>query len=65
MALGETLTFAPEYAKAKSGAAHLFALFERTPAIDSYSQEGEKPVSATSVLNVLHMSLLLAVISPH
>uniref|UniRef100_A0A8C0G9J4 ATP-binding cassette sub-family B member 5 n=1 Tax=Chelonoidis abingdonii TaxID=106734 RepID=A0A8C0G9J4_CHEAB len=44
MALGETLTFAPEYAKAKSGAAHLFALFERTPAIDSYSQEGEKPV---------------------
>uniref|UniRef100_A0A8C3S2L4 ATP-binding cassette sub-family B member 5 n=1 Tax=Chelydra serpentina TaxID=8475 RepID=A0A8C3S2L4_CHESE len=45
MALGETLTFAPEYAKAKSGAAHLFALFERTPAIDSYSEEGEKPKS--------------------
>uniref|UniRef100_A0A8C0G9Z8 ATP-binding cassette sub-family B member 5 n=1 Tax=Chelonoidis abingdonii TaxID=106734 RepID=A0A8C0G9Z8_CHEAB len=45
MALGETLTFAPEYAKAKSGAAHLFALFERTPAIDSYSQEGEKPAA--------------------
>ncbi|EMP26624.1 ATP-binding cassette sub-family B member 5 [Chelonia mydas] len=45
MALGETLTFAPEYAKAKSGAAHLFALFERTPAIDSYSQEGEKPAT--------------------
>uniref|UniRef100_A0A8D0GR74 ATP-binding cassette sub-family B member 5 n=1 Tax=Sphenodon punctatus TaxID=8508 RepID=A0A8D0GR74_SPHPU len=43
MALGETLTFAPEYAKAKSGAAYLFALFERTPAIDNYSQEGEKP----------------------
>uniref|UniRef100_A0A8C3S2A9 ATP-binding cassette sub-family B member 5 n=1 Tax=Chelydra serpentina TaxID=8475 RepID=A0A8C3S2A9_CHESE len=45
MALGETLTFAPEYAKAKSGAAHLFALFERTPAIDSYSEEGEKPAT--------------------
>uniref|UniRef100_A0A8C3IBA7 ABC-type xenobiotic transporter n=1 Tax=Chrysemys picta bellii TaxID=8478 RepID=A0A8C3IBA7_CHRPI len=49
MALGETLTFAPEYAKAKSGAAHLFALFERTPAIDSYSQEGEKPVKFREV----------------
>ncbi|XP_006138405.2 ATP-binding cassette sub-family B member 5 isoform X1 [Pelodiscus sinensis] len=45
MALGETLTFAPEYAKAKSGAAHLFALFERTPAIDSYSQEGHEPAT--------------------
>lgn len=65
MALGEMLTFAPEYAKAKSGAAHLFALFERTPAIDSYSQEGDKPVSATLIISVLHTSLLLAIFSPH
>ncbi|KYO26786.1 ATP-binding cassette sub-family B member 5 isoform X1 [Alligator mississippiensis] len=43
VAVGETLTFVPDYAKAKSGAAHLFALFERTPAIDSYSEEGDKP----------------------
>nr|XP_033786801.1 ATP-binding cassette sub-family B member 5 isoform X3 [Geotrypetes seraphini] len=42
MAAGQTLSFAPDYAKAKSAAAHLFALFERIPAIDSYSQEGQK-----------------------
>ncbi|XP_048193780.1 ATP-binding cassette sub-family B member 5 [Perognathus longimembris pacificus] len=43
MAMGETLVLAPEYSKAKSGAAHLFALLERKPTIDSYSQKGKKP----------------------
>ncbi|KAM4688617.1 ATP-binding cassette sub-family B member 5-like [Discoglossus pictus] len=43
IALGFTLSFAPEYAKAKSAASHLFALFEREPAIDTYSQQGQKP----------------------
>ncbi|NWI87161.1 MDR1 protein, partial [Pitta sordida] len=44
MALGQTSSFAPDYAKAKISAAHLFLLFERVPAIDnSYSDEGEKP----------------------
>ncbi|XP_058534063.1 ATP-binding cassette sub-family B member 5 [Ochotona princeps] len=43
MVIGETLVLAPEYSKAKSGAAHLFALLEKNPAIDSYSQEGKKP----------------------
>ncbi|XP_069067578.1 ATP-binding cassette sub-family B member 5-like isoform X2 [Pleurodeles waltl] len=42
MAVGQTLSFAPDYAKAKSAASHLFALFDRTPAIDSYSEEGQK-----------------------
>uniref|UniRef100_A0A8C8RR84 ATP-binding cassette sub-family B member 5 n=1 Tax=Pelusios castaneus TaxID=367368 RepID=A0A8C8RR84_9SAUR len=56
MALGETLTFAPEYAKAKSGAAHLFALFERTPAIDSYSQEGDKPATFKGSLEFCDVS---------
>ncbi|XP_027629986.1 LOW QUALITY PROTEIN: ATP-binding cassette sub-family B member 5 [Tupaia chinensis] len=43
MAVGEALVLAPEYSKAKSGAAHLFALLEKKPTIDSHSQEGKKP----------------------
>ncbi|XP_050564999.1 ATP-dependent translocase ABCB1-like [Cygnus atratus] len=43
MALGQSSSFAPDYAKAKIAAAHLFVLFERVPLIDSYSEEGEKP----------------------
>nr|XP_009918408.1 PREDICTED: multidrug resistance protein 3-like [Haliaeetus albicilla] len=43
MALGQSSSFAPDYAKAKTSAAHLFLLFERVPSIDSYSEEGEKP----------------------
>ncbi|NXU20405.1 MDR1 protein, partial [Pardalotus punctatus] len=43
MALGQTSSFAPDYAKAKISAAHLFLLFERVPPIDSYSEEGDKP----------------------
>ncbi|KAL6081798.1 hypothetical protein STEG23_030119, partial [Scotinomys teguina] len=43
MAIGETLVWAPEYSKAKAGAAHLFALLKKKPTIDSCSQSGEKP----------------------
>ncbi|KAK2531311.1 multidrug resistance protein 1 [Columba livia] len=43
MALGQSSSFAPDYAKAKMSAAHLFLLFERVPSIDSYSEDGEKP----------------------
>ncbi|NXK03594.1 MDR3 protein, partial [Herpetotheres cachinnans] len=43
MALGQSSSFAPDYAKAKISAAHLFLLFESVPTIDSYSEEGEKP----------------------
>ncbi|KAM6421909.1 ATP-dependent translocase ABCB1 [Rhynochetos jubatus] len=43
MALGQSSSFAPDYAKAKISAAHLFVLFERVPSIDSYGEEGEKP----------------------
>ncbi|XP_025004168.2 ATP-dependent translocase ABCB1 isoform X1 [Gallus gallus] len=43
MALGQSTSFTPDYAKAKMSAAHLFLLFERVPLIDSYSEEGEKP----------------------
>uniref|UniRef100_A0A8C4WTK2 ATP-binding cassette sub-family B member 5 n=1 Tax=Gopherus evgoodei TaxID=1825980 RepID=A0A8C4WTK2_9SAUR len=43
LALGQTSSFTPDYAKAKISAAHLFMLFERAPLIDSYSEEGLKP----------------------
>ncbi|XP_006880348.1 PREDICTED: multidrug resistance protein 1-like [Elephantulus edwardii] len=43
LAIGETLVWAPQYSKAKSGAAHLFALLEKKPTIDSYSPKGKKP----------------------
>ncbi|XP_014447168.2 phosphatidylcholine translocator ABCB4 isoform X4 [Tupaia chinensis] len=44
VALGHASSFAPDYAKAKLSAAHLFMLFERQPLIDSYSEEGLRPV---------------------
>ncbi|XP_018431832.1 PREDICTED: ATP-binding cassette sub-family B member 5 isoform X1 [Nanorana parkeri] len=40
--IGQTLSFAPDYAKAKSAASHLFVLFNSQPAIDSYSEQGQK-----------------------
>ncbi|XP_036102172.1 phosphatidylcholine translocator ABCB4 isoform X7 [Molossus molossus] len=43
VALGHASSFAPDYAKAKLSAAHLFMLFERQPLIDSYSEEGLRP----------------------
>ncbi|XP_004604151.2 ATP-binding cassette sub-family B member 5 [Sorex araneus] len=42
MAMGETLVLAPEYSKAKSGAAHLFALLEKKPTTNNYNQEIKK-----------------------
>ncbi|XP_075128118.1 ATP-dependent translocase ABCB1-like [Leptodactylus fuscus] len=43
LALGQTSSFAPDYAKAKISAAHIFSLLERKPLIDSYSDVGLKP----------------------
>ncbi|XP_075683762.1 ATP-dependent translocase ABCB1-like [Rhinoderma darwinii] len=43
MALGQTSSFAPDYAKAKTSAAHIVSLLEREPLIDSYSAAGQKP----------------------
>ena len=45
LAVGQASQFAPDYGKAKAAAAKMFALFDRQPAIDSYSTVGEKPVS--------------------
>jgi len=45
MALGEASSFAPNASKAEVSAGHMFALFDRIPAIDSESVDGNKPVS--------------------
>ncbi|XP_027703707.1 multidrug resistance protein 1 [Vombatus ursinus] len=42
MALGQTSSLAPDYAKAKISASHIIMLLERKPLIDSYSEEGQK-----------------------
>ncbi|KAM8967104.1 ATP-binding cassette sub-family B member 5-like [Pelodytes ibericus] len=43
ISIGQTLSFAPDYAKAKSSASHIFQLFESEPTIDSFSHQGQKP----------------------
>uniref|UniRef100_A0A7N9CPR3 ATP-binding cassette sub-family B member 5 n=1 Tax=Macaca fascicularis TaxID=9541 RepID=A0A7N9CPR3_MACFA len=66
MAIGETLVLAPEYSKAKSGAAHLFALLEKKPTIDSHSQEGKKPLFDgvdAKELNVQWLRSQIAIVS--
>jgi len=45
MAVGQAGQFAPDYGEAKAAAAKIFALLDRQPLIDSYSTQGEKPVS--------------------
>lgn len=43
MAVGQTSSLAPDYAKAKISASHIIKLLEQKPVIDSYSDEGQKP----------------------
>ncbi|XP_073486150.1 ATP-binding cassette sub-family B member 5-like isoform X1 [Aquarana catesbeiana] len=56
VAVGQTLSFAPDYAKAKSAASHLFALFDREPTIDSYSLHGLKPGNCHGNLDLRQVS---------
>nr|XP_020843129.1 multidrug resistance protein 1 isoform X2 [Phascolarctos cinereus] len=42
MALGQTSSLAPDYAKARISASHIIMLLEQKPLIDSYSEEGQK-----------------------
>ena len=44
-AVGQTSSFAPDFATAKISAARLFKLLDRVPSIDSYDKEGLQPVS--------------------
>ena len=64
MGLGEASSFAPDYAKAKAAGGRLFALFNRTPEIDSSSEEGAKPVSTWFEVLVLVMLNILITWNP-
>ncbi|KAM4028831.1 ATP-binding cassette sub-family B member 5-like isoform 1-T1 [Anomaloglossus baeobatrachus] len=54
--VGQTLSFAPDYAKAISAASHLFHLFHTEPSIDSYSAEGQKPEKYEGNLEISKVS---------
>uniref|UniRef100_A0A8C7VH28 ATP-binding cassette sub-family B member 5 n=1 Tax=Oncorhynchus mykiss TaxID=8022 RepID=A0A8C7VH28_ONCMY len=43
MNIGESASFAPDFAKAKAAAGRILGLLEKKPEIDIYSEEGEKP----------------------
>ena len=42
--VGQASSFAPNYAKAKQSANRIYALLDREPVIDGYSEDGLKPV---------------------
>ena len=56
LSIGQAGAFAPNYAKAKISANRIFALLDLKPAIDSYSEEGDKLVSYPTTF---HSYLLL------
>lgn len=43
--VGQASAFAPNYTKAKLSANRIYALLDREPEIDGYSDDGVKPVS--------------------
>ena len=52
---GQASSFAPNYAKAKVSANRIFALLDREPAIDGYSEDGAKPVSEFAIIHSMYM----------
>jgi len=53
LSAAQATTYLPNYAKARLSAKRIFALEDLVPAIDSYSEEGEKPVSVPTQTGVL------------
>ena len=49
-AVGQTSSFAPDYAQAKISASRLFKLLDRVPEIDSENKEGATPVGYWKLL---------------
>ncbi|KAL4646916.1 multidrug resistance protein 1-like isoform X1 [Arapaima gigas] len=47
MSIGQSSSFVPDFAKAKTSAGRILALLEKKPEIDTYSEEGEKPPNCT------------------
>lgn len=47
MNIGQSSSFAPDFAKAKAAAGRILLLLEKKPAIDIYDESGDRPVSVT------------------
>ena len=47
MIAGQIASMAPDYVAAKVSAARCFAILDRVPTIDAYSENGEKFVSSS------------------
>lgn len=45
MSIGQTSSFAPDFAKAKAATGRILKLLDTVPEIDIYSEAGDKPVS--------------------
>lgn len=45
MNIGQSSSFAPDFAKAKAAAGRILLLLEKKPAIDIYDESGDRPVS--------------------
>uniref|UniRef100_A0AAR2K902 ATP-binding cassette sub-family B member 5 n=1 Tax=Pygocentrus nattereri TaxID=42514 RepID=A0AAR2K902_PYGNA len=45
MSIGQSSSFAPDFAKAKAAAGRILDLLEKTPEIDIYNEGGDKPMS--------------------
>ena len=50
MAAGQASHFAPDYGKGKAAATRLFMLFDSTPLIDCFSEEGDTLVSSSQLI---------------
>jgi len=48
LSAAQATTYLPNYAKARLSAKRIFALEDLVPAIDSYSEDGEKPVNIST-----------------
>ena len=55
MMAGQVSAFGPDVGKAKVAAGRIMTLFESEPTIDSFSEDGEKPVSVASKLLEIYL----------
>ena len=53
MAVGQASAFAPDYSKAKLSAKRIFALLDRVPVIDNYSEQGNELVCLYFITEIM------------
>ena len=59
---GQASSFAPNYTKAKQSANRIFALLDREPVVDGYSEDGLKPVSILCFLSSFYYNFCVSFI---